>query len=105
MRANAARILSLHQTAGEIAAKCGKTTADTLSAMLAIERHTERSARASERSTNGPTYCLHWEKIEQREADQAEEIAATLGLKTDWPGLYPFFTDAAGHPVRWDWGN
>jgi len=35
----------------------------------------------------------------------AEEMAATLGLKTSWPGLYPSFTDAAGHSVSWNWGE
>ena len=107
MRANEARILSLNRTAEEIAAKCGKSTADVLAAMLAIERHTHRSARAWENQNDSDkqAYSLHWEKVETRESDKVAEIAATLGLKTDWPGLYPSFTDAAGHSVRWVWGN
>ena len=102
-----ARILNLHATAEEIAAKCGKPTADVLAAMLAIERHTQRSNRAweNQNDSNKQAYSLHWEKVETREGDKVAEIAATLGLKTSWPGLYPSFTDAAGHSVTWNWGN
>ena len=109
MRAsNEARILSLNHTAEELAAKSGKSTADVLAAMLAIERHQSRSQRAWERQNDEPTYRARGKKdaeIETREAAKVEEIAATLGLKTDWPGLYPSFTDAAGHSVTWNWGN
>ena len=107
MRANEVRILSLNATAEEIAAKCGKSTADVLAAMLAIERHTHRAKTAWERQNDSKqqAYSLHWEKVETREGEKVREIAATLSLKTSWPGLYPSFTDAAGHSVTWNWGN
>lgn len=108
MRANEARILSLNQTATEIAAKCGKPTADVLAAMLAIERHQARRQRAWERTNSynhGEKETARLDAIETRETAKVMEIAATLSLKTNWPGLYPSFTDAAGHSVNWNWGN
>jgi hypothetical protein len=108
MRANEARIISLSNTAAELAAKTGKTTADVLAAMLAIERHQARSQRAWERANSydhGEKETARLDAIEEREGKRVEEIAATLGLKTSWPGLYPSFTDAAGHSVSWNWGN
>ena len=105
MRANEARILSLANTAAELAAKTGKPTTEVMAAMLALERHQARSQRAWERQQDQATYSLHWEKVETREAAKVAEIAATLGLKTSWPGLYPTFTDAAGHSVSWNWGK
>lgn len=108
MSAEEARILSLHNTAEEIAAKTGKTTADVLAALLAIERHTHRAKTAWERqneSGHQSDYYARHEATETREGDKVAEIAATLGLKTSWPGLYPSFTDAAGHSVNWNWGN
>ena len=108
MRAKEARILSLANTAAELAATTGKPTTEIMSAMLAIERHQARSQRAWERQNDEATYRARGEKdaeIETREADKVAEIAATLGLKTSWPGLYPTFTDAAGHSVSWNWGK
>jgi hypothetical protein len=106
-RRDEARIISLTVTAEEIAAKQGAPLADVLAALLAIERHTHRAKTAWERQNDSAqqAYSLHWEKVETREGDKVAEIAATLGLKTSWPGLYPSFTDAAGHSVSWNWGS
>ena len=55
------------------------------------------------------------ERRERRYGDRAEALLAPLGIKCDWPGLYPSFTvmgfgyhdpesavlAALGHPMNW----
>jgi len=107
-RANEAHIISLSNTAAELAAKIGKTATEVVAALLAIERHQARSQRAWEKQNDHErpeAETARLEATETREAEKVAEIAASLGLKTSWPGLYPSFTDAAGHSVIWYWGE
>ena len=56
-----------------------------------------RAAKAAERVCNAGGS----EDDKERKAARAvEDHARALGLATDWPGLYPSFTDANGHNVH-----
>jgi hypothetical protein len=103
-----AREQSLRLTAERLAFPCGKLASEVKDIMLEIERHTNKAAAAWEfqnDSRHNQKLFPAKEAEELAEGAKVAELAASIGLKTQWPGLYPSFTDRNGYSVSWIWGD
>jgi 23S rRNA G2445 N2-methylase RlmL len=102
------RYASIRRVAEELADQTGKDADEITQTIYAIERRTRASKIAwenSNRSGQSEDYYIAQEQAEQRNGEKVAELAAGIGLKTTWPGLYPSFTDRNSHAVSWLWAD